>query len=55
MGDGDAVDGEAEGGVDWCGGGGEGGFEAALGFGYGAVWGEIVSLRWEKGRRGRTL
>ena len=41
MGDGDAVDGEAEGGVDCCG-GGKGGLEAALGFGDGAVfWGRF--------------
>lgn len=35
VGDGDAEDGEAEGGVDWGGGGGEVGGEAVLGFGYG--------------------
>ena len=41
VGDGDAEDGEAEGGVDWGGGGGEVSVEAALGFGDGSSrWGE---------------
>lgn len=45
VGDGDAVDGEAEGGVDCCRGGGRGGevdLEAALGFDDGAVFGESI-------------